>query len=682
MAKSTKTTTKKRTGPEGGEPRPIDRPTDRCDPYLVWAEITKFRGIADVWKSSKAVCPESRVEVVGSCFSATAPKDIGDVRHLIASVQRKGGNREYFFTSTLTISRLRKLVRSRTGYEVELSAPRQVTFDKDPLPFTRLEQKQRPARIGGNVLAIIDDGLGFLHEEFRTRDNKTRVAWLWDQTIARTPREGGDDARAGSPLWQPVHGQTYGRELDRAAIDSLVQCATSAAKEADLYRLLDFPEAASELTHGTHVASLAAGRTVPRDGGKGTRDLAGDDATQLIMVQLPHKALLDTSGGATPMFALDAVMYILDRVTPDANVVINLSLGTTAGPADGSTLFERVLDAVLQREERKGRNIALVLPAGNAFNAQCHAALTLTRARPVQTLQWHVMADDQTDSFVELWYSRDFADEISISLYDPTGRKVCADVGLGQLKTDKAERRNKIPAVAVIHTRKSIAGDWDARALIALAPTLEQAPGMDTVPYGIWRIEVTRTAAAASKEECTVNAWVQRDDAVIGGPTSSRQSRFVSTRGPLADDDEDVPDDPVKRMATGNAISYGVRSIVVGGCVGLDGSLAKYTAAGHGKHVGRRAAPWPDVLAVSDEATSLPGVAGAGTYSGSRVRMDGTSVAAPQVARNLLNLFAADPKKKWNIVELRKALGAAAGQGVAPPEDPRPVSAIARARGG
>ena len=44
----------------------------------------------------------------------------------------------------------------------------------------------------------------------------------------------------------------------------------------------------------------------------------------------------------------------------------------------------------------------------------------------------------------------------------------------------------------------------------------------------------------------------------------------------------------------------------------------------------------PDELAVSDESTALWGVLGAGSRSGSSVRMYGTSCAAPQIARERL----------------------------------------------
>jgi hypothetical protein len=48
----------------------------------------------------------------------------------------------------------------------------------------------------------------------------------------------------------------------------------------------------------------------------------------------------------------------------------------------------------------------------------------------------------------------------------------------------------------------------------------------------------------------------------------------------------------------------------------------------------------PDLAAVTDASPSLPGILGTGTYSGSVVRLNGTSVAAPQAVRALANEIA------------------------------------------
>lgn len=72
----------------------------------------------------------------------------------------------------------------------------------------------------------------------------------------------------------------------------------------------------------------------------------------------------------------------------------------------------------------------------------------------------------------------------------------------------------------------------------------------------------------------------------------------------------------------------------------------------------------PDLAAVSDASPSLPGILATGTYSGSMVRLNGTSVAAPQAVRALADEIAAG-----GSVETLKGR-TVQPQGVAPGEPP------------
>ena len=64
---------------------------------------------------------------------------------------------------------------------------------------------------------------------------------------------------------------------------------------------------------------------------------------------------------------------------------------------------------------------------------------------------------------------------------------------------------------------------------------------------------------------------------------------------------------------------------------------AKYTSSGPSATGGRRG---PDCSAVTEEGRAHWGVVAAGTFGGSMVRLDGTSVAAPQLVRYIANIFA------------------------------------------
>ena len=99
-----------------------------------------------------------------------------------------------------------------------------------------------------------------------------------------------------------------------------------------------------------------------------------------------------------------------------------------------------------------------------------------------------------------------------------------------------------------------------------------------------------------------------------------------------------------------NNIATGPAGIVVGGYIGTGQDWpdpakpdrrdlqARYSSRGSLPGSAERKV---DVIALSDERLGLPGILASGTRSGTLVRMNGTSVAAPQVARALYNALVA-----------------------------------------
>ena len=77
------------------------------------------------------------------------------------------------------------------------------------------------------------------------------------------------------------------------------------------------------------------------------------------------------------------------------------------------------------------------------------------------------------------------------------------------------------------------------------------------------------------------------------------------------------------------------KAVVMGGMLRKEMKPARYSAGGATSH---QAAPlfdreWPTAITVTDDSQVHRGVLAAGSRSGSQVLMNGTSVAAPQIAR-------------------------------------------------
>ena len=181
-----------------------------------------------------------------------------------------------------------------------------------------------------------------------------------------------------------------------------------------------------------------------------------------------------------------------------------------------------------------------------------------------------------------------------------------------------------------------------ARGVITLAvnPTASHDPAVHLAPSGRWTIELTK---GVIDPDDIVEVRIKRDERLPGYPNGARQSYFdnacyvkVNEIGMPMPVDPAGSDCPIKRAGTLSGFACGKVPIVVGGLTQSNGQLAVYSSAGpiskvRGKPNANREGP--DASARSDDSLVQIGVMGAGTRSGSMVRMNGTSVAAPLVAR-------------------------------------------------
>jgi hypothetical protein len=124
---------------------------------------------------------------------------------------------------------------------------------------------------------------------------------------------------------------------------------------------------------------------------------------------------------------------------------------------------------------------------------------------------------------------------------------------------------------------------------------------------------------------------------------------------------------PITRNGLVNAIGTGAHSVVVAGFLRNNYRPATYSSAG--PITPTRGVPLgpdfktPDAAAGSDDSKVHSGILAAGSRSGSRVAMAGTSVAAPQVTRKIAGELAAGAAGDRRFV---KALAAAREPGSPP----------------
>ena len=489
------------------------------------------------------------------------------------------------------------------------------------------------------VVAVIDDAINFAHERFRHRGGdgtvRSRVDFAWVQ-------DGTHDGVAPVP---------YGREWARGEIDAALAAAGGDEEEV-LRRLgiLDFtreeaPHLAKRVGHGTHVLGTAAGADPDDDAA----------ARRIIAVQLPRLVTRDTSGQQYCAFVLAGLEYILHRVRVISAavghavpVVVNFSYGVAAGSHDGLHFIEQAFDRLLaEHRSRFGGTAVAVMPSGNSNLARGHAIAHSAVDAPARLsldLPWRLPPGDTSSTFMEIWLPAD-ASKVRLSVTLPDGQTDTVEVGDGPQilwKPDADAMPGGRPVTVIARVTHDLPDLWAAgskrvrrrRILLALAPTDPWLPHRVPAPAGLWTLSIHANVPAAER----IEAWIQRDDTPLGHKRGGLQSYFdhpqyerFELSGHVRVDDEADPPSPVRRRGTLSGLATGRSVVVIGGYMpgGHAPRVADYV--GTGSATMRR----PDFGQVSDRSPVRPGIRGAGLRSGSVVAMNGTSVAAPHVARIL-----------------------------------------------
>jgi hypothetical protein len=508
------------------------------------------------------------------------------------------------------------------------------------------------------VIGIIDFGFAFAHERFRLTETTTRLEYLWVQDA---PPAQGETASSPVP---------YGHEITAGTINGWLAERGGRADEDVLYRqaagLLGrrwLRSVSRRMAHGTHVLDLASGYRLDE-----RPDSIERRQRPIICVQLPEAAVADTSGASLDSYVLDGIRYILERADeiashanlPPLPVVINFSSGEVAGPHDGTSDLEQAIDELIELRS-KIAPLEVVISAGNSHLGRLHAQVKFESLGQPVDLPWRVLPDDRTPSFLEIWLPDrqrpDNGSRIKLKIRPP-GEESESSEWLDESRSGAGAQYASGEDV-LCEMRYRYVGDPTNRGmfLIAVQPTRRDEPTPSgaaahaVAPSGTWTVTLENTGF---DDEEPTEAWLQWDDVPLGFPRRGRQSYFdekcyrrLDAQGREIEEDTHPEQlaSPchVKRAGSMNAIATGRRTIVVGASLGDEVRPAKYSAGGPITRAVGSPKPnrdGPDVMAVSDDSIIHLGILAAGTRSGSVVVMSGTSVAAPQVTREVALVLA------------------------------------------
>jgi hypothetical protein len=524
------------------------------------------------------------------------------------------------------------------------------------------------------VVAFIDDGCAFAHAHFLTDDPAQagtplpRVKRLWDMNVRAT-----GSVQVAPTIFQALEtpAREYGREFTDADLKALIVKHTHAGRVDEDAVYAEFAAGTQyninrlrgRVAHGTHVMDLGCGPYKLADtlcarpnnaaAGSPTWAKAQDDASTapIIFVQLPMNTVQDTTlRYAMQQDVINALEYIIDACDKNADIVVNLSWGTFAGPHTGTTLLERKIDQLITLH---GKRLKVVIPAGNGYQSRTHAHFQLDVGKHID-LQWRTLPDDAAESYLELWMEQGAQLELDITY--PNGITT-QNVQLGAIQFldyltafPPPTQPNAIMGVCYKPSLQGALGPAPG-IMLALAPTTRLNGVPLPAPHGVWKIKVKNTGTKTT----VVDGHIERNDNAAGTRKGTRQSYFedaLYVRTDLKDTTglgpSIAPSNPadtyVRREGVFNSLATGFKAVVAGGERHSDGKPAEYSPDSNDFNNTRPKRPGTPEhrkfklkMKVTEESRTLHGVRAAGTRSGSTVRLSGTSMAAPQVVRDLIN---------------------------------------------
>jgi subtilisin family serine protease len=442
------------------------------------------------------------------------------------------------------------------------------------------------------LIGLIDvHGFDFGHEDFIDSRGQTRFVRIWDQ---------GGDARAAPEMFR--YGAEFRQEhLNKALVDAKRHKIPASELEPQSQM--------AERSHGTHVASIAAGN----------RGVCSSASIAGVVISLPaedddrRKAFYDSTRIA------HAVDYLIDVATELGRPIsINISLGTNGHAHDSSSAISRWIDAALAVP---GRSVTVA--AGNAGQEAAASAddygYTMgrihTRGRIASrgldsVIDWIVVGDgvsDLSENELEIWYSAQ--DRFSVDVRPPGGDWM-GPIAPGEFVENRQLPKPQRGFVSIYNELYHPINGYNYMA-IYLSPFLNPQ-GVIGVPPGRWQVRLH----GLEVRDGTYHGWIERDDPRrIGRLGPSEAWSFPSFLG-----DASFVDD-----ATVSSLACGHRIISVANYDDQRGRINVTSSQGPTRD-GRFK---PDIAAPGTEIVAARGFA---TGNERWVAMSGTSMAAPYAA--------------------------------------------------
>lgn len=487
------------------------------------------------------------------------------------------------------------------SFELPRAARSAPTTQPSPRAVTVAGERQTGA---GVLIGIIDvGGFDFAHPDFLDDQQQTRFVAIWDQ---------------GGRFRAPPKAFTYGSELAKDKLRAAVDGQRAGGLPA-----VDVERQSQRVagSHGTHVASIAAGRS----------GVCPEALIAGVLISVPVTGTDREQRQATfsdSSRIIDAIEYLYG-VAADLGmpVAINISLGTNGGAHDGSNGVCRWIDSSLSVPGR-----AISVAAGNAgqevaerpddigwIMGRIHTNGHVRSLGLDVDIEWIVVGDgiaDVSENELEIWYGPQ--DRFTVSIQPPG-----SDVWYSVSPREFIENR-RLPNGTVLSMYNELyhPTNGDNYVSIYLSPNL-LPDTFAPIASGVWRVRLHGDEIRAGH----FHAWIERDDPQeVERRVNLRAFRF-----------------PSFFSARSNVDSHSIGSLA---CAHRVVSVANVDSGASRVNVSSSQGPTRDGRSKPDIAA--PGtdiVAANGFDDGSQwTPMTGTSMASPYVCGVIGLMLAANPQ--------------------------------------
>ena len=557
----------------------------------------------------KTAKPTSLKEVSGD-VTVNVFVDVNDssIIRRLPGVQAVCGN---LLTAQVPLSRLDEIARNPKVATVQmgeaLKAPDPAVDRpeaKAPSPTDRWVGSEQLHGYGENVLIGIVDvqGFDFSHPDFLDAKGRTRFEYIWDQGGNARPSPGGRFK--------------YGAEFTGDDLNRSITASTRLGLPA---WEIERQSQVRPSSHGTHVASIAAGnRGVCRKA-----KIAG------VLISLPEADTDSRLSFYDSTRIVDAVDYLVERAKKleCTAVSVNISLGTNGHAHDASSPLSRWIDSTLATP---GRSICVA--AGNAGQeapshpndigyvmGRIHTSGRIAATGLDADIEWIVVGNsiqDISENELEIWYSS--ADRYAVSVRPPGWSS-----WIGPIEPGEFVENRQLPTHSFLSVYNELYHEANGSNYISiyLTPWLSRF-GVVGVNAGTWTVRLHGREIRDGRYD----GWSARDDPrEIGRVGTKNLWRFPS----FFSAESNVDRSSVSSMACGHRI------ISVANLDAASEQINKTSSQGptrDGRHKPEVGAPGTDILAANGFDPDAPWV-----------KMTGTSMASPYVAGIVGLMLAVDP---------------------------------------